>query len=434
MVCSDSPVLSRALPRAQTVGTTPGDPVILAALNINCGMPNGNVHVLADPGGGTITLLDDGVDPDQEAGDGIYTGQFVPPALGQYTLTFPDDDVVSVRALRDYQPSVVDFQYRDFTGTYINFPDSGVWIDTTFGFSLRFGGQNFSHVTFSSDGIVMLGQMGDTSAVQFLNRPIPDPENAPVFVAPFWDDLNPDYNGPRNVYATVIGTAPNRELVIEWRDVHYYNGLVQGLREGCTSTGGVTLQVVFSESKDDVLFNYKDVSFGGDCAFADNGGSATVGIQIGRNAGSMYSFNSPNLTDNMSILWTTKSLSLSPSSLDLGGVSVGDTSVPKTVTLSNESGSTITISSVAASGDFAVQSDQCTGSLAANNSCTIGVTFTPTAAGTRNGELTVNSTPGGEQRISLVGSGVVPVVMLSPASLDFAQQGIGAPSDPRPSR
>ncbi|MBV9762683.1 MAG: choice-of-anchor D domain-containing protein [Acidobacteriaceae bacterium] len=66
----------------------------------------------------------------------------------------------------------------------------------------------------------------------------------------------------------------------------------------------------------------------------------------------------------------------------------GSPSSPQTITLTGVGASTI--SSITATGDFA-QTNNCPGSLASGASCTINVTFTPTAEGTRTGTLVVNT-------------------------------------------
>ncbi|MCW2974785.1 MAG: coagulation factor 5/8 type domain protein [Actinomycetia bacterium] len=99
-------------------------------------------------------------------------------------------------------------------------------------------------------------------------------------------------------------------------------------------------------------------------------------------------------------------LSASPASLAFASTVVGTTTAAQSTTLSNNGTSTATISSIAASGDFA-QTNNCGTSLAVGASCTINVTFTPTAAGARTGSVTVTSnavnTP---TTISLSGSGI----------------------------
>src|SRR5215467_9821326 len=96
MTCSNAVVQSRLIPIANTISASPGVPVDLGYLNINCANPNGSVSVSVSPGGETVTLLDDGLGSDQAAGDGIYSGQWTPSSHGTFTITFPDGDTVTV--------------------------------------------------------------------------------------------------------------------------------------------------------------------------------------------------------------------------------------------------------------------------------------------------------------------------------------------------
>ena len=120
---------------------------------------------------------------------------------------------------------------------------------------------------------------------------------------------------------------------------------------------------------------------------------------------------------------TTSAISLSPASLDFGLQEAGTTSASRMVTLTNtKSNSTLTITSVTASAGYS-STDTCSGKLlSANGSCTISVTFQPTAnlvPISYSGAITVvDSDATGAQIVGLSGSGVAPV---SPAvtSLDF---------------
>jgi trimeric autotransporter adhesin len=87
-------------------------------------------------------------------------------------------------------------------------------------------------------------------------------------------------------------------------------------------------------------------------------------------------------------------------------IPIGTTSAVKSVTLTNHETVPITVSSVVASGDFAVASDTCLAGVAPSGTCAIGVTFTPTAIGTRTGTLTIgDGTPDGPLALSLTGTG-----------------------------
>jgi hypothetical protein len=79
-------------------------------------------------------------------------------------------------------------------------------------------------------------------------------------------------------------------------------------------------------------------------------------------------------------------VSFLPTSLNFRSQTVGTTSAAQAVTLTNSGGATLTITSIGFTGpnasEFAQTSNStCGSSLAADSSCTINVTFTPTANG-----------------------------------------------------
>ena len=95
-----------------------------------------------------------------------------------------------------------------------------------------------------------------------------------------------------------------------------------------------------------------------------------------------------------------------PTNLNFGGQLLTTTSTPaKVLTLKNTGNATLNITSIAASGDFA-ETNNCGASLAATLSCAINVTFTPTATGARNGNVTVTDDANGSpQTAALSGAG-----------------------------
>ncbi|HEY7658246.1 MAG TPA: S8 family serine peptidase [Burkholderiales bacterium] len=96
LTCTNSPVLARLTPIADSVLVNVDTPLNLSVLNINCAVPNGDVVVTVSPGSESVTLLDDGAGVDQAAGDGNYSGQWTPASTGSYTLTFPDGSELAV--------------------------------------------------------------------------------------------------------------------------------------------------------------------------------------------------------------------------------------------------------------------------------------------------------------------------------------------------
>ena len=78
---------------------------------------------------------------------------------------------------------------------------------------------------------------------------------------------------------------------------------------------------------------------------------------------------------------TGSPLAASPSSLSFGSTAVGATST-STVTVSNPGSAAVSMASVGVTGPFS-ETNNCGTSLAAGASCTVSVTFAPTAAGLR---------------------------------------------------
>jgi hypothetical protein len=118
-----------------------------------------------------------------------------------------------------------------------------------------------------------------------------------------------------------------------------------------------------------------------------------------------------------------------PSSLTFVSQIINTTSAPQNAVLTNTGGAALTITSIVASGDFA-QTNNCGSTLASGASCTISVTFTPTAPGPRAGAITVaDSAAGSPQMLPLSGNGgQAPIVTLTPTSLTFVGQVIGGTS------
>ena len=107
---------------------------------------------------------------------------------------------------------------------------------------------------------------------------------------------------------------------------------------------------------------------------------------------------------------TGTAAALSPPSVRFLAQTVGTTSNPKVVTLTNASSvATLSITAITIPGadasDFA-ETPTCGSSLAPKQSCTISVTFTPTTTGTRSASLSVSDNGGGSpQIVPLSGTG-----------------------------
>jgi hypothetical protein len=124
-------------------------------------------------------------------------------------------------------------------------------------------------------------------------------------------------------------------------------------------------------------------------------------------------------------------VALFPQTLTFSDRATGFTSPAQTVTLINSGSASLSIISIVANGDFG-QTNGCGSSVAAGGAtCTIDITFTPTATGTRTGDVTITDDAAGTPHvISLTGTGIAPAsaVTLSPSPLTFPDQTFGITS------
>jgi subtilisin family serine protease len=101
LACSGATVKGRVRPAgnlSNTIAVPFGQAVALAMTHATCGAAAtaGQFAVTVRPGGEVVSLSDDGLGVDRAADDGIYTGAWIPPAMGIFTLVFPDDDILTV--------------------------------------------------------------------------------------------------------------------------------------------------------------------------------------------------------------------------------------------------------------------------------------------------------------------------------------------------
>jgi hypothetical protein len=96
---------------------------------------------------------------------------------------------------------------------------------------------------------------------------------------------------------------------------------------------------------------------------------------------------------------------LSPLSLTFDTQLVNATSFPQTVTLTNAGSAPLNVTAISTTSDFS-QTNTCGASIPAAATCSIRVTFAPSAVGQRTGVLSISDNVGGSpQVISLSGSG-----------------------------
>jgi sugar lactone lactonase YvrE len=123
-------------------------------------------------------------------------------------------------------------------------------------------------------------------------------------------------------------------------------------------------------------------------------------------------------------------ITITPTPLPFGLEGLGSTSSPETLTVSNTGNTTVTFTSITTSGDFAGATlAQCPSIAVDAAPCTFHITFTPTAAGARNGTITfTDNATGSPQTVALTGTGVAVAIGIAPTALTFGGQAVGTMS------
>ena len=155
-------------------------------------------------------------------------------------------------------------------------------------FAVPFYGVNYSRATISTNGNVAFGA-GSTTGV---NSTIPSTGTPNGALYPFWDDL--DVDAASAIYTGVVGTAPHRAYVVEWRNVSHYTDDNQRL----------SVAALISEDGS-IVYRYKDVAGIG----LEAGSSATIGLEnAAGTVGFTYSYNTATVSDDLALAFrTTKS-------------------------------------------------------------------------------------------------------------------------------
>lgn len=107
-------------------------------------------------------------------------------------------------------------------------------------------------------------------------------------------------------------------------------------------------------------------------------------------------------------------VTVTPTSLTFGNVTVGNTSPAQKVTITNTGTQTLTFNTFQTTGDYSETNTCTSNTLNVGQSCTVSVTFSPTASGARNGSLAINDNAAGSpQVVALSGTGVAQFTLSS---------------------
>ena len=149
--------------------------------------------------------------------------------------------------------------------------DDGNSVLTNIGFDFWYDGVRFTTFGANANGFIGWAQL--LPPVRLTNTVFDTTTNAPK-IAPFWDDLCTGTTG--KVHFKMIGTAPNRRLVVEWQNMQITRGA------GCAGVGGGTFQMQLFESTNSFAPGGINFVYGpGMVATAAADGGYSVGLQSG---------------------------------------------------------------------------------------------------------------------------------------------------------
>jgi hypothetical protein len=159
---------------------------------------------------------------------------------------------------------------------------------------------------------------------------------------------------------------------------------------------------------------------------------AQFSLPAGKHTLYVQAVGKPSIQNKMSAAVTydnsagAPAISVTPTSMTFASTPIGATSVAQTARVTNSGNAPATITSIKTVGDF-TQSTTCGSSLAANSSCTITITFKPTATGTRTGSTTiVDSAAGSPHVITLSGTGTTACTLPSSAGVHICSPANGS--------
>ena len=128
-------------------------------------------------------------------------------------------------------------------------------------FPIRYYGSTYSTAWVDTNGTIAFLNPGGSAEAFGTHMPNAAAPNA--MIAPFWADLVVDASA--SIRTQSVGTAPNRQFVVEWRNATFYVNRNQR----------ITVEAIFTENTGGVTLVYKDI----DANALEQGSVAVVGME-----------------------------------------------------------------------------------------------------------------------------------------------------------
>lgn len=284
--------------------------VLQAAVHSDCAgslaaFQPASVEASFNNGDSAIILHDDGIGPDETAGDGHYSGLWSPQHLGPVQISFQTQATGLSDGATNLSGEIVPWM------NYVQLSSTSPWIDTSagellssgdllsnsddggwilsIGFPFSFYGVSYADMMVGTNGLIQMEHGSSYSSTEE-SFPLPYAGDNNGIIAPWWCDLNPGSTGSLRILRE--GSSPHRRLTVEWRDVPHFN-----------QVGAITFQASLYEGTNEIIFRYQDSLFGE--TDYDHGADASVGIE-GPNGihGLQAHYHDAAITDGDAILFS----------------------------------------------------------------------------------------------------------------------------------
>jgi hypothetical protein len=205
------------------------------------------------------------------------------------------------------------------TGTNLNLTDDSE-AGVSLPFPLLYQGSLINDITVGNNGGIVLGTLAAQVGYTMV---------AGKGLYPYVQDMNTPYT-TGGVFYKVIGTAPNRQFIVEWKDLAHFSSSL--------GTDGTTLEVIIDEATQEIYYVYQDVWH--DNVLYNNGLDAEIGVR-GTNQNINVSMNNATYLTNNSCAHFYYSNCPKPNNFVVSTLAPEDASFSWTAGLANETNWTI---------------------------------------------------------------------------------------------